>query len=238
MSRLRQSKLFNRRSTPSADREPERKFYFAFEGNVTEQDYFQGIKSNQRTLGISSLIELILLERENDDTLSHPMHVCSGLREALVSGEHTYDPQVDEAWIVIDRDKQSVSAGQINELKQKCSEHYFHIALSNPTFEFWLLCHFEEVMNYCRDDMLRNRRESSNHKFLSKRLTEIIPNGFSKNNLRFSEFVGRIDLAIQQSKSFETDIDRLDASLGTNVGVLLERLKTAPEIKKKNQNRI
>ncbi|MGN0875619.1 MAG: RloB family protein [Akkermansia sp.] len=51
----------------------------------------------------------------------------------------------DEVWVIVDRDAESHTIEQFKKLItwQKGSKRHF-IAVSNPRFEYWLLCHFED----------------------------------------------------------------------------------------------
>ncbi|WP_320043442.1 RloB family protein [uncultured Desulfobacter sp.] len=49
----------------------------------------------------------------------------------------------DEAWIVVDRDSWAID--DLNALVEwKNKKGNYHLALSNPKFEYWLLLHFED----------------------------------------------------------------------------------------------
>ena len=237
MGRLRISKEYNKRSVESESALPNRKFYFAFEGNKTEPDYFHGLQNNKRDIGINNLIEIIPLDREVDDTMSHPNHIFDGVKEFFnkvkkeekndpLDYDPEYDSELDEIWLVFDRDKQNVSEEQLDEIKQKCNDLGYNIALSNPKFEFWLLCHFEDIEQYPLKKLLEDRSVSTKHTFMSKKLTKLLPSGYgNKKIIFFNDLTWRIDLAIEQSKKFATDFESLKDQLGTNIGLLIEKMK-------------
>lgn len=225
MCRLRVFRNFNQRSVDSGSKEPVRKFFFAYEGSRTEPDYFKGIEKHRHALQINKLIDLVILERTVDDGKSHPKHILDGAIEHLDLSTVTYDAQVDEVWLIFDRDKQNVSAKQLDEIISECDKRRFKIALSNPTFEFWLLCHFDDVNTLPKDELLSNRHISNRHRFVSKQLTDIIEGGYNKNNLRFSDFESRISVAVANSRKFATDIKALKTELGTSMAVIIEALR-------------
>ena len=224
MSRLRAARNFNQRSVASASREPVRKFFFAYEGSRTEPDYFEGLEKHRYSLKINNLIELVRLKRDADDGKSHPNHILKGATEYLDSGDATYDSEIDEIWLVFDRDRQNVSTEQLDNIISECDKKGFSIALSNPTFEFWLLCHFDDVNILPKDELLKNSHISSKHRYISKQLPEIIPTGYNKNKLKFSDFKDRIGKAVINSRNFATDIETLKTELGTYMGVLMDKL--------------
>ena len=225
MSRLRVSKNFNERALPSESIEPVSKFFFAFEGSLTEPDYFRGLERYRDQLEFNKLIELVVLDRATDDTFSHPKHILEGTIEVLDSGEHIYDSEVDEVWLVFDRDKQNVKPEQLDFVIAECKKKNYKIALSNPTFELWLLCHFDKVNLLSPEELLKNKKISNKHNFISRQLTDIIPDGYRKNKLRFFTFKDLLDTAIKNSKRFTMDIEKLKTELGTNMAVIIEALR-------------
>jgi hypothetical protein len=48
----------------------------------------------------------------------------------------------DEVWIVADKDNNDES--DLTDVNSKCMRKGYHLAVSNPCFEYWLLLHFEE----------------------------------------------------------------------------------------------
>ncbi len=225
MCRLRSNKKFNQRSVQTESKEPNRKFFFAFEGNRTEFDYFNELRDNKQKIGINNLIEIIPLERANDDNSSHPNSILEGLNEYFKNDSNLYDKAMDEIWLIFDRDIQSVSEMQLRSIKKECNKREYNIGLSNPCFEFWLLCHFRNINEYDNDKLLENLKISNKHNYISKKLTDILSHGYSKEKIKFTEFIDNIDLAIEQSKLFKTDIESLENQLGTNIGLLLEKMK-------------
>ncbi|MBA7555286.1 hypothetical protein ES705_47944 [subsurface metagenome] len=121
-----------------------------------------------------------------------------------------------ELWIVIDRDKQDGSEKQINDIINDCENEGYNVALSNPTFEFWLLLHVNDLKDYDRNDLLENRKISSKSRFLETELSKII-GGYRKENLDFKKFETGIFDAVNRAYKFENNIRKLADSLGTNV---------------------
>ena len=116
-------------------RNPERRkkkiFTVVTEGRNTEPEYFRIFKSKNLDAHIN------LSKRDNK---SAPKYLLQEIKRNI---ERIELKSTDEAWIVLDRDRWGES--QLNELfnwaknRKNC-----HIAISNPSFEFWLLLHFEE----------------------------------------------------------------------------------------------
>jgi hypothetical protein len=71
---------------------------------------------------------------------SSPNDVLTHLKTAIGRREYT---SFDEAWLVVDKDEWSEV--QLEALYNwTLKDRKFHLALSNPSFEFWLLLHFED----------------------------------------------------------------------------------------------
>ena len=52
----------------------------------------------------------------------------------------------DQVWILVDRDPESHTEDDMQALMLwEQSSHCYHVAISNPRFEYWLLRHFEEA---------------------------------------------------------------------------------------------
>lgn len=63
--------------------EPQKVFFLAVEGNVTEKEYFEGISANRKTLGINAIVDVEVLNRGRKDTNSAPQYVIELLEEYL-----------------------------------------------------------------------------------------------------------------------------------------------------------
>ena len=59
----------------------------------------------------------------------------------FVAQDVTYSPTTDSLNMVIDRDKDSITEEQYDEVIKFCNENQVNLYVSNPNFEFWLLLH-------------------------------------------------------------------------------------------------
>ncbi len=84
MPRLSNTSIFGQRSYPSESLSPQKVFAIAYEGNVTEKSYFNGIKNQKEELGITDNIMVYPLDREDDDTLSHSTHIRELIDEFII----------------------------------------------------------------------------------------------------------------------------------------------------------
>jgi len=141
----------------------------------------------------------------------------------------TYNPKYDKACIIIDRDQDSFTSTQYEQVLELCCKKKIYPYISNPCFEFWLLLHFPVVWELDRQKLLENKKISRTKSFLEGELQKI-DSSFQKNHLRFKMFEEHIDTAIKNEASFCEDIAALKTELGSNVGKLLSELKSASEI--------
>jgi len=122
-------------------------FLIATEGKRTEPDYF-GMFG-----GDSSVVRVVCL---NGKRGSSPLHVLRRMTDHL---QVERLKSSDEAWLVIDRDNWTQS--QLAELHRWSLQRINHgLAISNPSFEFWLLLHFEHAVaidstRHCVDRLRR-----------------------------------------------------------------------------------
>lgn len=146
----------------------------------------------------------------------------------------------DEFCIILDRDKHSNSEESIQECIEWCKEKQVHLFFSNPCFEFWLLLHFKDVANeYPNEDLsqfLENKRESNNHSFTSKTLSEVFKeltqSGHSKRiaTTKFKDhYCRRVDTAIHHASAFAQSFPDLMHNLGTSMPQFIELLRQEKE---------
>ena len=106
-------------------------FLIATEGTKTEPRYFSMLNNQQSVVKVSCL-------RGNHET--SPPQVLRRMEKHL---RQESLKESDEAWLVADKDNwNDEQLRQLYEWSQQKENHGF--ALSNPSFEYWLLLHFEE----------------------------------------------------------------------------------------------
>jgi hypothetical protein len=218
-SRLRPINIFGERETEQDSKSPKNVFVIsiASEGKTEEQyfDYLSEIAND--------VIKIDRLIRDDEnDTKSHPIHVIDLLVERTEIWQE-YGVESNELWMVVDRDKQNVSQQQLKDIISSCSEKGFNLALSNPTFEFWLLLHIVGIEGYDKEKLLENEKVTQSRRFIDKELS-LLNNGYNKSKLRFNDFSGGIQDAIIRAKEIGTDNTELIENIGTSVCLLVEKV--------------
>lgn len=219
---LRVQKSFGERSGPSETRTPNPVYIISIAGEgKTEEQYFDGIKD----LLVSGSIHIERLEKlETTDTKSHPSYVLELLIER---GERwkEYGLSANELWMVVDRDKQSVSLEQLHQILKKCNKRGFNLALSSPAFELWLLLHLISLDDYDLGIIFENPKENirSKKRFLDKEISKLA-GGYNKRKINFAKFQPGIKQAIERAKQLPLDNMNLISQPGTTVCLLVEKL--------------
>lgn len=221
-NRLRISHPFGKRTVPSESIEPNTLYCIAFAGEgKTEYEYFDKIIDKAKELGISKYVKIEPLQTEDEnDTKSHPKYVMELLQERKGNPNFGYDPH--EIWMVIDRDRQNVKKGQLEEIIKICEQEGYNLALSNPTFELWLLLHITDTNSYNHNELLENKK-TGKKRFLEKEIAKLC-GGYHKPNIPFEPDSEMIKQAIERAKKLEIDNIELIEKLGTNVCILVEHI--------------
>jgi hypothetical protein len=221
-SRLRVKNIFGERHVESSSKSPKNLYVISIAGEgKTEEQYFDGLYNFTKT----KIIRIERLEKIDDlDTKSHPKHVIELLEERKNYWErHGLEP--NELWMVVDRDKQNVSKNQLKEIIERCDSSGYNLALSNPTFEFWLLLHLTSIETYDKNLLLSNSKANpkSKKRYLEKELSNLL-DGYNKNKINFQKFQHGIKDAVNRSKELPTQNNTIIEELGTSVGLLVEKI--------------
>lgn len=134
----------------------------------------------------------------------------------------TYSPLTDKICLVVDRDQESFSKEQYNNVYNFCKNNNIGYYVSNPCFEFWLFLHFREIEKEKHDIFLKNKFISSDKRYIENKLHDLC--GYTKTKFIFSRFEPYINDAIRREKNYEENIIGLENKLGTNVGKLVNEM--------------
>jgi hypothetical protein len=200
--------------------EKEKIFVLAFEGNVTEEDYFTEFKDSVKFN--DDLIYLHLLKRDKNDTNSAPIHVFNKLKREA-KDEFNFSKN-DELWMIIDTDRWK----NIPNVIAACEElQNMFVAVSNPCFEFWLLLHVKNIEEYSEEELeaiLANKKVTNARKYVDTKIVEVL-GSFNKYKPRPELFLPTIDLAINQAKNLDIPQENYPGKLGSHIYKLIEKIK-------------
>lgn len=149
--------------------------------------------------------------------------MASNFEKYFAAQDVTYSSKIDSLNMVIDRDKDSFTEEQYDSVVDFCEKNDVNLYISNPNFELWLFMHFDEFNDENKEDLIINRKmNNSGRRYIEKRLHDVC--GYRKNKLIFDVFEPGIRNAIKREKGFTEDISKIKNELGTNVGLLVEKM--------------
>lgn len=223
---------WNRRQSDGEPQiEPLRKYFFICEGANTETFYFRKLIDLRKELGIHPLIDLALLEKTGEDrNLSYAKNLVSFAFKQ--KGRESFDPERDKMVIVFDADIFEEKAQGYEELIQAIEKNDV-AAVSNPSFELFLLLHLENSYERCiagreREFFAKGERGGYRHAYETLRT---LTGMNSKKNPRIGELASDVKNAIAQEKRINEDIHHCRGRLTCNVAAVIESIMNErPEI--------
>lgn len=186
----------------------------AAEGEFTEKIYFEALRKHAR----NSRVHIKILERDEENRHnSSPEYVLGQLTQYKLENPIEQD---DELWLVIDKDKWT--AKSIRAVAQRCAQDSsYHLALSNPCFELWLILHIIDASLESDEEkvkMLKNRKEKKNADPYLKRKLRSLLGSYSESNYDADQLVVQIAEAITRAETLDKNKKaRWPQGLGTHV---------------------
>lgn len=186
----------------------------AAEGEFTEKIYFEALRKHAR----NSRVHIKILERDEENKHnSSPEYVLEQLMQYKTENPIEQD---DELWLVIDRDRWTIKS--ISAVAQRCvQDPSYHLALSNPCFELWLILHIVDVSLESEEEKIKiqkNRREKKNTDPYLKRKLRALLGSYSESNYDADQLVIQVAEAIMRAEALEKNKNaRWPQGLGTHV---------------------
>jgi hypothetical protein len=217
--------------------EPLRKYVFVCEGSRTEVFYFRALIDRRNELGLHPLVDLSLWEKtDEDEGLSNPQALLRFARREKESNKTLFDPSHDRMVVVFDLDIYSrVGAGREDverrradfEAIRKDADTGFILAVTNPSFELFLLLHakgaYERLVLPHEREILENRKDGG-QRYVQRLFTESY--GMNpKRNRRVGSLAGRVETAIEEERFLNHDLDNALTELTCNVGSIIETIR-------------
>lgn len=206
------------------EKEPERVIIISCEGRNTEPEYFETIK-NKLSEHIPVVLEIKIIPKNNNP--SEPKDIICNL-DTFIIEKYDYKSDYDEMWVVWDREKEDSRKNAILKIIPECKAKNYHIALTNPLFEFWLLLHIVDITTYDRQVLYDNAwmTPSKNRRFIDKELSTLL-DGYNKKKGKFPTAIvtlENIQKALEQEKLFENKLEKIMDNLGSNIGDLIRKI--------------
>ena len=156
------------------------------------------------------------------------INIVEDISEIIKDSGLTYEEGFDQICLIVDRDKDSfISTPDNNQYKyvlDKCNKMGFQFCVTNPCFEFWILLHFDEVFKLDEEKLLNNPKVTAKRRYAENELRKIW-SGYNKSSYHSEKLVKNIDKAIENEKKFCEDIEKLENSVGSNIGILVQKMR-------------
>ena len=189
----------------------------ATEGTNTEKQYFEDMVSPAYYR--NSKVHVTVLDRET--TASSPEHIIKLLDK--FKQEFRLN-KYDELWMVIDVDRWGDK--KLSFIATQCVQKGYGLAVSNPSFELWLLLHIKSLEEHTQaelDEFLENRKIGYRTRLEQEIFT--ILGSFNKNNLDTSQFLPHVGDAIDRAREIDKDVEhRWPIGLGSRVFLIVEKI--------------
>lgn len=210
--------------------EPYRKYFFICEGKNTEVWYFKKLIDLRKKLGIHPLIDIRLMEKiDSDENLSNPKALIEFAEKQKNDPNNKFDKEHDKMIIVFDADIYK-NKPEVYEKIVKTGKETNIIAVTNPSFELFLLLHYEnsyeEIIVPNIDELIKNSKVSkkSKKRYISKVFSS--KSGMNaKENSAIGELAINVDIAINQEKKLNQDVDNAIGNLTSNIGKIIEDIR-------------
>lgn len=166
----------------------------ATEGRETEKQYFNSFHSLR--------VQVHVLPTGDDDR-SSPQHVLERMQQ--FQQDHNLNEE-DECWLMIDVDRWPPD--NFGNVAKSALEQNYKLAISNPCFEVWLLCHFDTLLP----------TQAKKCEIIETLLRQALGGSYNKARLELDRFKAQIPQAIQTAKQNDADSTaRWPQTVGTHV---------------------
>jgi cellulose biosynthesis protein BcsQ len=192
------------------------------EGEKQEPNYFNALKDYLKITFQDSRIELMITKRpEEKYHHSAPNHLIKLAQEQAKKHECL---DYDEIWIVFDKDSWNEAVfDALQDWKNQQSYHY--LAYSNPSFDLWLILHFECQTIKKQLEPVEVRERSR----LCKKIHSELKQEYRLSG-DYSQYMIKLPNAIENAKNLDiapnNDFPR---NICTRVYRLIESLQTLPQ---------
>lgn len=235
MAPIRSYTNWNTRSTNKEDQiEPYRHYYFICEGKNTEKWYFEKLIDLRKELSIHSQIQLVYLEKtEEDENLSNPEQLIDFADKQKTNGAIDFDSKLDRMIVIFDADIfENINPNYQQVIKKGRQKNI--LGVTNPSFELFLLLHYENTVdevilsdatNIIENSWVGNGKNKI--RYIEKKFRE--KSGMRpKTNRNISELASHVHLAIEQERKLNNDITSCKGTVTSNIGQIIQSIINDP----------
>ncbi len=198
--------------------EPNKKYYFICEGANTEKWYFEELVGRSKDFDIPPTVQLIFMEKTGKDIHnSNPKNLLKSAAE--IQQNDDFKSSQDVIVLIFDADIYKDNVCAYNEIITEARKNNYLIGVTNPSFELFLLLHKKDcVKNFIlpnKTKIIQNEFVGKK-RFISKMFTDITKMN-SKTNSRIALLVNDLNVAIEQEKFLNQDVDNCIGNLTSNI---------------------
>lgn len=203
------------RSRKEKFRKPKRKVIIVCEGEKTEINYFNGLKTRD------SGVEIIPVHGG-----THPKHIVKYAEERMNSKWSIDFDEGDGIWCAFDVDENSNS--DIKNAYEHAKTKNIQIALSNPCFELWFLLHHKQIFSpISRHDTIRELKTFIKDYEKNEKINHLLKD-------KLSNAISRAKKLNDTHQKKRTELISRDSNPSTQVFKLVEFIQQLIEKNKKN----
>ncbi|MEG3310274.1 RloB family protein [Streptococcus sp. SS-4456] len=136
-----------------------------------------------------------------------------------------YDKEVDTICLIVDRDKESFTEQQYDQLIKLCQKEGFELGISNPCFEVYLLMHLSDLSLVSLDDLLENAKEENRtlaERLLREEMGKLGEN-FSKKSYNPHFFIDQFEVGLANNMAYAQTNKELKGNVGSSVFSIVDR---------------
>lgn len=162
--------------------------YVAFEGEVTEKNYFNFLEEelNEKKSDINLKFKIV------DTEYSNPKKIIEEIKTAKV-----YEENFDKFYLFYDRDRHFKDKVEFEKLINECERMSIEPVVCNRCFELLLILHLVDYTEFDFPELLQSSRENKLGKYLTKLMNKIDP----KRSVNVKKHIG-VD-KIQRKANFK-----------------------------------
>lgn len=183
----------------------------ATEGEVTEHQYFNGLKLHEDYKSPRLHVEILERGTRNSDPKA-----C--LDELSQFKKEYHLKQDDELWLVCDVDRWGDR--KLAEVGQLCRQKKYLIAVSNPCFEAWLLLHKVTYNQYSQEEKDNLNGACGN---IERELKRVLGT-YNKTKIDVDVFLVDLENAVAEAKLIDVPEHQWPQSFGSKLFHLVESI--------------
>lgn len=198
------------------------------EGYKEEPKYLEAIRKICKQKDVAQIaIHLINRHYKRQEESAGRNHPLKRFAD-LVDWKNNHTPfegieNKDEYWLICDRDNDTFTSEQYDQLVEKCQKEGVNIIISNPAFQIWLLLHFTNELSSYNLEQYEKSSDCIKHG-VEPAIKVFVPR-YKHGKLNVNTFVPLIKTALINCTNYSYSIEKLRDTIGTNFNVLLNRIE-------------